>query len=104
MSASIATRELAFEPVDNARLANFVGPMDENLRQGRAAPERAGAPPRRLGRGSGTPEATDGREHVLRHLFELSASESLTPDRVHLASRKPHGTRAGRGHRAPRTK
>ena len=33
MSASIATRDLAFEPVDNARLANFVGPMDENLRQ-----------------------------------------------------------------------
>ena len=33
MSASLATRDLAFEPVDNARLANFVGPMDENLRQ-----------------------------------------------------------------------
>ena len=26
LSASIATRDLAFEPVDNARLANFVGP------------------------------------------------------------------------------
>ena len=85
MSASIATRDLAFEPVDNARLANFVGPMDENLRQ---VEQRLNVSVRRRGgwvEVSGPPEATETAEHVLRHLFELSASEALTPDRVHLA-------------------
>jgi len=85
MSASIATRDLAFEPVDNARLANFVGPMDENLRQ---VEQRMNVQVRRRGGWveiSGTPEATVMAEHVLRHLFDLSANEALTPDRVHLA-------------------
>jgi phosphate starvation-inducible PhoH-like protein len=84
MSASIATRDLAFEPVDNARLANFVGPMDENLRQ---VEQRLNVQVRRRGgwvEVSGTPEATVMAEHVLRLLFEVSASEALTPDRVHL--------------------
>ncbi|MDY0066940.1 MAG: PhoH family protein [Steroidobacteraceae bacterium] len=85
MSASTATRDLAFEPVDNARLANFVGPMDENLRH---IEQRLHVQVRRRGgwvEVSGAPEATVRAEHVLRRLFELSASESLTPDRVHLA-------------------
>lgn len=84
MSASIATRDLAFEPVDNARLSNFVGPMDENLRH---VEQRLGVQVRRRGgwvEVSGPSEATVTAEHVLRRLFELSASESLTPDRVHL--------------------
>ena len=85
MSASIATRDLAFEPVDNARLANFVGPMDENLRH---VEQRLNVQVRRRGgwvEVSGPPDATIAAEHVLRRLFELSATESLTPDRVHLA-------------------
>ncbi len=85
MSASIATRDLAFEPVDNHRLANFVGPMDENLRH---VEERLNVQVRRRGgwvEVSGAPEATVTAERVLRRLFELSAVESLTPDRVHLA-------------------
>jgi phosphate starvation-inducible protein PhoH and related proteins len=90
MSASMATRDLAFEPVDNARLANFVGPMDENLRQ---VEQRLNVQVRRRGgwvEVSGTPEATVAAEHVLRHLFELSGSEALTPDRVHLAVQEAH--------------
>jgi phosphate starvation-inducible protein PhoH and related proteins len=85
MSVPLATRDLAFEPVDNARLANFVGPMDENLRH---VEQRLNVQVRRRGgwvEVSGPPEATVTAEHVLRRLFELSASESLTPDRVHLA-------------------
>src|SRR5690606_863519 len=85
LSASTATRDLAFEPVDNARLANFVGPMDENLRH---IEQRLNVQVRRRGgwvEVSGSPEATVTAEHVLRRLFELSASEALTPDRVHLA-------------------
>jgi len=85
MSVPLATRDLAFEPVDNARLANFVGPMDENLRH---VEKRLNVQVRRRGgwvEVSGTPEATVAAEHVLRRLFELSANEALTPDRVHLA-------------------
>jgi phosphate starvation-inducible protein PhoH and related proteins len=84
MNASIATRDLAFEPIDNVRLANFVGPMDENLRH---VEKRLGVQVRRRGgwvEVSGPAEATVTAEHVLRRLFDLSASESLTPDRVHL--------------------
>jgi phosphate starvation-inducible PhoH-like protein len=85
MSASVATRDLAFEPVDNERLANFVGPMDENLRH---VEQRLNVHVRRRGgwvEVSGPAEATAAAEHVLRRLFELSGTESLTPDRVHLA-------------------
>jgi phosphate starvation-inducible PhoH-like protein len=84
MNTQIATRDLAFEPVDNLRLANFVGPMDENLRH---VEERLGVQVRRRGSWmevSGSAEAAAAAEHVLRRLFELSAQESLTPDRVHL--------------------
>src|SRR4051794_570563 len=85
MSASIATRDLAFEPVDNARLANFVGPMDENLRH---VEQRLGVNVRRRGgwvEVSGPAPAAERAQSVLKFLFDLSASESLTPDRVHLA-------------------
>jgi len=85
MSTSVATRDLAFDPVDNNRLANFVGPMDENLRH---VEERLGVHVRRRGgwvEVSGPEEAAAAAERVLRRLFELSASESLTPERVHLA-------------------
>lgn len=85
MSASLATRDLAFDPVDNARLANFVGPMDENLRH---IEERLSVQVRRRGgwvEVSGAEPAVVAAEQVLRRLFELSASESLTPERVHLA-------------------
>ncbi len=85
MNVPLATRDLAFEPVDNARLANFVGPMDENLRH---VEKRLNVQVRRRGgwvEVSGPPEATAAAEHVLRRLFELSANEALTPDRVHLA-------------------
>jgi phosphate starvation-inducible protein PhoH and related proteins len=85
MNTPVATRDLAFDPVDNARLANFVGPMDENLRH---VEERLGVNVRRRGgwvEVSGPEPAALAAEHVLRQLFELSARESLTPDRVHLA-------------------
>jgi len=85
LNASVATRDLSFDPVDNVRLANFVGPMDENLRHVEA---RLGVQVRRRGAWmevSGPEPATLAAEHVLRDLFALSAIESLTPERVHLA-------------------
>ncbi len=85
MSTPVETRDLAFEPVDNVRLANFVGPMDENLRH---VEQRLGVQVRRHGgwvEVSGPADAAAAAQNVLRQLFDLSASESLTPDRVHLA-------------------
>jgi phosphate starvation-inducible PhoH-like protein len=78
------TRELIFEPIDNARLANLVGPLDENLHH---VEQRLGV--RLFRRGgqlviSGEDSAASKAEFVLRRLFELSADEALTPDRVHL--------------------
>ncbi len=85
MSTPVETRDLAFEPVDNNRLANFVGPMDENLRH---VEQRLGVQVRRRGgqvEVTGPAEAAATAQVVLRKLFDLSARESLTPDRVHLA-------------------
>ena len=78
------TRELIFEPIDNARLANLVGPLDENLHH---IEQRMGVRVFRRGGQfviSGSDTAASKAEHVLRRLFELSADEALTPDRVHL--------------------
>lgn len=79
-----STLELTFEPIDNARLANLVGPMDENLHQ---VEQRLGV--RVLRRGgqlviTGEESAVTQAGQVINHLFELSADEALTPDRVHL--------------------
>jgi phosphate starvation-inducible PhoH-like protein len=85
MSVPLATRDLSFEPVDNARLANFVGPMDENLRH---VEKRLNVQVRRRGGWLeivGAPEAAEVAERVLRRLFDLSGKESLTPERVHLS-------------------
>ena len=84
MSSAIATRDLSFEAADNVRLANFVGPMDENLRQ---VEERLGVQIRRRGGWveiSGPTQAAKTAEKILRRLFETAASEPLTPERVHL--------------------
>lgn len=84
MSSAVATRDLSFEAADNVRLANFVGAMDENLRQ---VEERVGVQIRRRGgwvEVSGPPPAAVIAEKILRRLFELAATEQLTPERVHL--------------------
>jgi phosphate starvation-inducible PhoH-like protein len=78
------TRELIFEPIDNARLANLVGPLDENLHH---VEQRLGVRVFRRGGQlviSGNDAAASKAEHVLRRLFDLSVDEALTPDRVHL--------------------
>jgi phosphate starvation-inducible PhoH-like protein len=85
MSVPLATRDLSFEPVDNVRLANFVGPMDENLRH---VEKRLNVQVRRRGGWLeivGAPEAAEVAERVLRRLFDLSGRETLTPERVHLS-------------------
>jgi phosphate starvation-inducible protein PhoH and related proteins len=75
-------REFAFEPVDNARLANLCGPLDENLRM---VENRLNVEVHRRGEsfrvvGERAPEAED----TLRELFRLSKDEDVTPHHVHL--------------------
>jgi len=75
-------REFALEPVDNARLANLCGPLDENLRM---IENRLNVEVHRRGEsfrvvGERAPEAED----TLRELFRLSKNEDVTPHRVHL--------------------
>ena len=82
-SPSQAQREFDLEPSDNARLANLCGPLDENLR---LLESRLDVRINRRGdtfRVSGAQAAN--AEDLLRELFALTATEDVTPERVHLA-------------------
>ena len=84
MTDAAVVQELSLEGADNARLANFVGPMDQNLRH---VEDRLGVDVRRRGHRLqvfGPGEAAVTASTVLKRIFELSATETMTPDRVHL--------------------
>jgi phosphate starvation-inducible protein PhoH and related proteins len=77
-------REISLADADNARLANFSGPMEQNLRH---VEERLGVEVRRRGHGLqvfGAAGTVDNAAAVLRRMFELSAAEAMSPERVHL--------------------
>src|SRR5690348_11312802 len=80
-----SAREFDLVPADNARLANLCGPLDENVR---LIEDRMGVAIKRRG---ATFRITGARAHaaedLLRDLFESTAREELTPERVHLALR-----------------
>jgi len=85
-SAPAPAREFELSPEDNARLANLCGPLDENLK---LLESRLGVEIRRRGgsfriRG----EQASAAEDVLHNLFELTKTESVTPERTHLALRE----------------
>jgi phosphate starvation-inducible PhoH-like protein len=78
-------REFDLGGGDNTRLANLCGPLDENLRLLEA---RLEVRIRRRGdsfRVSGARAAS--AEETLRELFELTRTEEVTPEHVHLALR-----------------
>ena len=84
MSAQVEVREVSLEGADNARLSNFAGPMEQNLRH---VEERLGVEVRRRGHRLqvyGPQGSVQYAETVLRRMFDLSAVESLSPERVHL--------------------
>jgi len=77
-------REISLEDADNARLANFSGPMEQNLRH---VEERLGVEVRRRGHQLqvfGAAGTVDNAAAVLRRMFDLSASEAMSADQVHL--------------------
>jgi len=77
-------RELTLESVTPDRLANLVGPLEDNLRQveARLSVElrRRGPQLQVIGNESNTEQAAS----VLKRLDELAGLEQLSPDRVHL--------------------
>jgi len=76
-------RELTLGPHDNARLANLCGALDENLR---LVESRLGVRIHRRGDAFKVSGAqADTAAAVLRQLFELTATDDVTPERVHLA-------------------
>ena len=84
MNAQVDTREFSLAGADNSRLANFAGPMEQNLRH---VEERLGVEVRRRGydvQVLGPTAAVTSAVAVLQRMFELSAKETLSPDRVHL--------------------
>ena len=84
MNAKVESRELALSGADNARLANFAGPMEQNLRH---VEERLGVEVRRRGydlQVLGPASTVDNAVAVLERMYELAAKETLSPDRVHL--------------------
>ena len=76
-------RDLVLEPADNQRLANLCGQFDEHLKQ---IEQRLGMQIRPRGNRfqlEGPERAVDAAERLLVALFEQSATESLSPQRVH---------------------
>ncbi|MGH8322869.1 MAG: PhoH family protein [Steroidobacteraceae bacterium] len=81
-SAASSPREFDLEPSDNARLANLCGPLDENLR---VLESRLDVQIRRRGDNFRVTGAhAQSAEDTLRELFDLTKSEEVTPERVHL--------------------
>jgi phosphate starvation-inducible protein PhoH and related proteins len=76
-------RDLVLEPADNQRLANLCGQFDEHLKQ---IEQRLGVQIRPRGNHfqmEGPERAVDAAERLLVTLFEHSATESISPQRVH---------------------
>ena len=83
VAASPSPREFDLGPADNARLANLCGPLDENLR---LLESRLDVQIRRRGDSFRVTGAhAESAEDTLRELFNLTKSEEVTPERVHLA-------------------
>jgi phosphate starvation-inducible PhoH-like protein len=79
------SQELTLEPADNARLANLCGQLDEHLRQIERRLDVEIANRGNRFRVSGDPEAARAGSSLLRHLFDLTKTETLSPERVHYA-------------------
>ncbi len=76
--------DLHLEPADNNRLANLCGPLDKNLRH---IERRMGVEINSRGNAFhiiGTKKSVNITEHILQSLYEMTATETLSPEKVHL--------------------
>ncbi len=76
--------DLVLSPIDNERLANLCGPLDEHLRQ---LEKRIGVEISNRGnnfRVIGTSDSITVAEQIIRDLYDSTSEEVLSPERVHL--------------------
>lgn len=84
MNETADSLDIILEPADNTRLANLCGQFDEHLRQ---IERRLGVEVNNRGnsfRIIGDSESVHATAEVLKDLYKVSASETLSPNRVHL--------------------
>jgi len=84
LNAFQISRDLIFEPADNSRLANLCGQFDEHLRQIERRLDVKIASRGNRFRVTGQPGAADIGSNVLLSLFEMTGSEHLDAERVHM--------------------
>jgi phosphate starvation-inducible PhoH-like protein len=77
-------RDVVLEPADNNRLANLCGQFDEHLRQIERRLDVEIASRGNRFRVTGPPGAAEVGGDVLLSLFEMTDSERLDPERVHM--------------------
>jgi phosphate starvation-inducible PhoH-like protein len=85
VSSDPTTRDLSLAPVDNVRLVELCGPLDEHLHQIEA---RLGVEIRRRGNRFqivGSPAAAKRAEGLLQDLYTRAAREPVDSERVHIA-------------------
>jgi phosphate starvation-inducible PhoH-like protein len=78
------SRDLVLEPADNKRLANLCGQFDEHLRQIERRLDVEIASRGNRFRVTGQPGAAQIGSDVLQSLFQMTDSERLDPERVHM--------------------
>jgi phosphate starvation-inducible PhoH-like protein len=86
----LAAVELRLEPIDNERLANLCGQFDEHLR---LLERRTGVEIGNRGNQfklSGADEGVLVTEKVIRQLYDLTASKTISAEDVHLELRNLH--------------
>jgi phosphate starvation-inducible PhoH-like protein len=84
LNAVRISRDVVLEPADNRRLANLCGQFDEHLRQIERRLEVEIASRGNRFRVTGRPGAAEVGGDVLLSLFEMTDSERLDPERVHM--------------------
>ena len=84
MNATQISRDIVLEPADNNRLANLCGQFDEHLRQIERRLDVEIASRGNRFRVTGQPGAAQIGSNVLESLFEMTDSERLDPERVHI--------------------
>jgi phosphate starvation-inducible PhoH-like protein len=84
LNAVQISRDIVLEPADNNRLANLCGQFDEHLRQIERRLDVEIASRGNRFRVTGSPGAAEAGGDVLLSLFEMTDSERLDPERVHM--------------------
>ena len=84
MNAVRISQDLVLEPADNSRLANLCGQFDEHLRQIEKRLDVDIASRGNRFRITGQPGAAKLGSDILRSLFQLTGSERIDAERVHM--------------------